>query len=454
LKGKRESRLDPNFYRLDFRTLSEKIRKNNVQRLGEIVKFSSESWNQEDFFDDTFPYIEISEIDIVSGEIKSVSEILINEAPSRAKMIVRENDIIISTTRPNRGAIAKINKQINFSIASTGFAVIRTLKTDKISKDFLFFALRQNFSLSQMEQRSSGGSYPAITQEELSNLLIPVPSKETQQTIINIFEKAYALKKANEEKAKVLLASIDDYLLAELGIVLPEKVENSLKNRVFLRKFNSVCGGRFDSYFYQEYFFTLLRNIENGLFECQPINQIAQFKAGYAFKSEDYIDVSDCHLITIKNIKKNVVSLDNCSFLPDEFYFQYSNFQVKKNDLLIAMTGATIGKVGIYSDDKMALLNQRNGIINSKKISSHYLMEVLNLAIFQSLILRNSNGGAQPNISETDIMSIRIPLPLPEIQEKIVAEITNIRQQAKTLQNEAKTAIEEAKRTVEAMILG
>lgn len=90
--------------------------------------------------------------------------------------------------------------------------------------------------------------------------------------------------------------------------------------------------------------------------------------------------------------------------MTDEFYDIYEDFQIKKDDLLIAMTGATIGKVGIYEHKEKSLLNQRNGIIKPININSIYLMSLLNLSIFQSIILRNSNGGAQPNISKTDIM--------------------------------------------------
>jgi type I restriction enzyme S subunit len=116
------------------------------------------------------------------------------------------------------------------------------------------------------------------------------------------------------------------------------------------------------------------------------------------------------------------------------------------------MTGATIGKVGIYDSDDKALLNQRNGIIKSKTLNTFYLMNLLNTEIYQSQILKNSVGGAQPNISETDITRIGIPIPPKEKQDEIAAYIQNIRAQAKQLQEEAKAVLEEAKREAEKMI--
>jgi restriction endonuclease S subunit len=134
--------------------------------------------------------------------------------------------------------------------------------------------------------------------------------------------------------------------------------------------------------------------------------------------------------------------------------WQYKEFQIKINDLLIAMTGATIGKVGIYNHPDNSLLNQRNGIIKPDNINSIYLMSLLNLPIFQKLILRNSNGGAQPNISETDIMRISIPVPPLDKQKEIAEHITDIRQQAQQLKDKTKEALKKASEEIEKILIG
>ncbi len=168
-----EGRLDPHFYKPFFRNVVRNIVKVKFATLGNIVQFSNESWNQKELFKETFPYIEIGAIDLLTGEIKEISELEVVNAPSREKMVVRSGDILVSTTRPNRGAVSFLNKDDVF-IASTRFSVIRELKTVDIlefpiDRYYLFYWLRQNHSLWQMEQRSSGGNYPAITQEELAN---------------------------------------------------------------------------------------------------------------------------------------------------------------------------------------------------------------------------------------------------------------------------------------------
>ena len=125
-------------------------------------------------------------------------------------MVVRENDIIVSTTRPHRGAICLIDAEKDGSIASTGFAILRKLKTTEISKEYLFYILRTQICLLQMLQRSSGGSYPAITALELRNISIPIPNKDIQEEIVKVIkgfvEKAEILKEdANVEFEKAKL---------------------------------------------------------------------------------------------------------------------------------------------------------------------------------------------------------------------------------------------------------
>ena len=173
------------------------------KQLGELINFSNEIWNQKDFFTNTFPYIEICSIDVKTGDIENISgaATAAPDAPSRAKMVIREKDILISTTAPNRGAICLVDKRCNGFIASTGFAVVRKIKVESLDRKYLFYALRFDSTLKQFEQRSSGGVYPAIIKDELRKVLIPLPPKETQLRIVTCMDRAYTLKNEKEAEA-------------------------------------------------------------------------------------------------------------------------------------------------------------------------------------------------------------------------------------------------------------
>ena len=199
-----EGRFDPHFYRPEFRILKENLSKLTHKNLSEVIKFSNETWNQKDFFENEFPYIEISEIDLISGDIQNITYYEKSKAPSRAKMIVRENDIIVSTTRPHRGAITLIDKDTDGFIASTGFAILRDTKIE-INKNYLLFFLRTQLALKQMIQRSSGGNYPAITYEELKKIIVPLPPISIQNKIDNEVKRRMEKAKQLQKEAKFIL---------------------------------------------------------------------------------------------------------------------------------------------------------------------------------------------------------------------------------------------------------
>lgn len=199
-------RLDPNFYKNFYQGIIESVQRSPNQKLSKLINFSSETWDQKSGFDSSFPYVEISEIDIPTGVVRNILDVPIQNAPSRAKMVVRNGDILVSLTRPNRGAITLYTDKL--SIASTGFAVLRNSLQENERKsisEYLWYILRSKICLLQMEQRSTGGNYPAITQDELGNILIPLPSIQEQKQIVAHIRQLRVEAKKLEEEANLVL---------------------------------------------------------------------------------------------------------------------------------------------------------------------------------------------------------------------------------------------------------
>lgn len=177
------TRIDPFYHSPEFVEIERTIQAIPHAPLGSLVEFSNDTWNVKEHPEPAFRYIEISGVDRRRGQA-SASDVSVVDAPSRARMVVQPDDIIVSLTRPHHGSIALLNKSHRGCIASTGFAVIRSVDERRIARTFLWAALRLSLSLKQMLRRASGGNYPAITQDELSNVLIPLPDKRTQQRIV------------------------------------------------------------------------------------------------------------------------------------------------------------------------------------------------------------------------------------------------------------------------------
>lgn len=178
-------------------------------------------------------------------------------------------------------------------------------------------------------------------------------------------------------------------------------------------------------------------------------SNVCKFENGYAFKSADYKD-SGIPLIRISNICDGQVDLSNCIYIKNENID--ARFIVRRGDLLIAMSGATTGKNGIYKMDSPAYLNQRVG--NIKIIDANVLIEGFrNLYLMDKNqeILNNAYGGAQPNISATDIGYMQFPLPPIAEQQRIVDRIGSLFEkldQAKGLIQDALDSFENRKAAI------
>jgi len=182
LKNDVHRRFDPHYHTPQFLKLIKKLDVFGALPLSSVFDLSEDRVDPIGFDAEWFQYIEISGVNASTGEVMA-SSTRCDEAPSRARMLVKKDDLIVSLTRPQRGSIAQISDELDKAVASTGFAVIRKRKDVAINLDYAWGYLRSSAALNQMLQRSSGGNYPAITEEELSKILIPVPDEPLQSAI-------------------------------------------------------------------------------------------------------------------------------------------------------------------------------------------------------------------------------------------------------------------------------
>ena len=148
------------------------------------------------------------------------------------------------------------------------------------------------------------------------------------------------------------------------------------------------------------------------------LGDICEVRGGYAFKSIDF-QKQGIPVIRISNISDNSVLLDDKTVFVDSVsQDMLQKYSIHKGDILVALSGATTGKFGIYEEDTEALLNQRVAkLIPSNLINNLYLYYYLNT--LRSIILQRAMGVAQPNISHKEIEDMIIFLPLLETQIKI-----------------------------------
>lgn len=296
--------------------------------------------------------------------------------------------------------------------------------------------------------------------ELLKSLPIPIPPIEIQENIVSIIQNAYAQKQAKEAEAKELLASIDTYLLNELGITLPEK-DNSLEARIFTTNFSEVVGGRFDSYYYQKEFQEFFNILEYSSYKVHSLKDISiKITSGITptSKGDDYVSPElGIPFIRSGNIDINgELNFDELLYLSKEIHnTQMKSSKVLKNDLMIAIVGATIGQVGIYLNEREANINQAIALVRLKNdVNPEYIKETIKSSVGQWNLNRLKRPVARANINLEEISTLRLPLPPLEKQNEIAEHIAEIRSKAKALQQEAEQVLAEAKQRVEQIILG
>lgn len=166
---------------IDFHLPSEGIKVFDIDLLKQISKCADVVKEKRDPTknpESEFDYIDISCVSVDTGMIENPQRLVGAEAPSRARKVVHASDIIISTCRPTRGAIAVVGKQYHNQICSTGFSVIRPKAG--VNPFFLHYAIRLSSTLEQFRKWSTGSSYPAILDDDVMKTLIPIPKEDVQ----------------------------------------------------------------------------------------------------------------------------------------------------------------------------------------------------------------------------------------------------------------------------------
>ncbi|MFZ7275362.1 restriction endonuclease subunit S [Avibacterium avium] len=155
--------------------------------------------------------------------------------------------------------------------------------------------------------------------------------------------------------------------------------------------------------------------------EWKTLGEVCDFQNGFAFKSSLFKETG-LPIIRITNVNGKTVDLSDLKYFDPNDYQKGNplNYSIHKGDILVAMSGATTGKLGYYNHEKPAYLNQRVGkfIPNSSKLNNKYLYHFL--LSKTEFLYTLAGGGAQPNLSSTDIKEkIKIPIPPLPVQKEI-----------------------------------
>ena len=391
-------------------------------------------------------YIRITDID--DNGLISDDELGATAENVEEKYILNENDIIFARSGATVGK-TYIHKHKLYDCFFAGYLIRFVMNPQMVVPDYVFTYTQLKIYKEWVNAIQRPSAQPNINAEEYKSLDIPLPSLSKQKEIVKYISKAYALKKEKEQQAEILLNSIDDYLLGELGIQLPDKKAQTLQDRIFTVNFSEV-DGRLDPFYYQTKYKVIDDIISRLPNKCKLGDVIISLNNGievrdYVEHGYRYMRVTDMgkHELNTASVKYiNIAEIPN-------------RVKLNENCILVSRSGS----LGLISEVNKNMLDYVLSShifkveLNPQSIYPRYAVEVLRNKICQNQIFRNNNGGIIPEIQQNALKSIKILLPSLEKQQEIVNHITSIRQQAKALQEEGKAILEQAKRAVEAMIL-
>ena len=343
---------------------------------------SIETWSPRNASpDDEFEYIDIASVDRDTKSLIGTSHLRADEAPSRARQIVHACDVIVSTVRPNLNAVAVVPDHLTNAIASTGFCVLRCHGA-KLDHRYLFHWVRTEQFVADMVRQATGASYPAVSDRIIKESRIPLPPLLEQKRIADILDKADAIQRKRREATEGLSDLIDSQFLTVFG--------DPLSNP---------------------------KRWEPGTFD----NHLTLVQYGPRFFNESYT-TDGIRIVRITDLDQHG-NLDY-SAMPRMTVSEKDrdSYILRPGDLLLARSGATVGKTALIDDAAPECIAGAYFIRLrfTDKIRPLYAQLVLRSKPVQTIIAENSRQSAQQNFNGPAIRALPLPAPPTALQDKFV----------------------------------
>jgi type I restriction enzyme S subunit len=337
-----------------------------------------------------FNYIDLSAIDQTNKVITDARQIACSDAPSTARQIVKVQDILVSTVRPNLNGVAMIPEELNLSTASTGFCVLRAKKSE-ISSNYLFHWVKSPQFIADMVGKATGASYPAVSDKIIFNSCLPYVSLLEQRCIAAILDQADALR----AKRREALAQLDKLTQSIFIEMFGDPVTNPKGIKVV-------------------YLSDITTRITDGVHQ----------KPNY---TDDGVP-----FISVKDITTGVLKFDKCKFISREDHEKFTKrCRAEYLDILYTKVGATYGRPAIVDTTEEFSLYVSVCLIKPKKelIDSFFLNAALGTPAIKKQADRKIKGIGVPDLHLDQIQKLLIPLPTIEKQREFANKVAFIEKQ-------------------------
>ena len=409
----------------------------------------------EEYVEKGIPLLRVS--DVRTGNI--LKNGLVYISPEKQEELARSrvlpNDVILTKAGAILGYSAVFPEELIEGNITSHLVLIRC--KSNIIPQFLSYYLRSELGQKQIYRWGNKATRPELNTQEVKRILVPLVDFSTQQRVIETMKIGEARYAKLRKTAKHLQASIDKYLLDELGILLPTKPENTIENRISSILFRELMGNRFDPFFNNRPSIELQQHlVVSGAVKLHSLVQLVTKGETPLWRGDDYQQVG-IPFLRAQNISPDGL-IGNILKIDENVDNRMARSKLFGGEVLYTMAG-TIGVACIYPECYgRANINQAIAKIVLKPNNEYlkdYIVEILNSSICRCQAQRALTVAAQPNINFDQIKSILIPLPNNEVVlERIVEKCKSLRYQAQQLREQAATELSQAKQQIESMLLG
>lgn len=456
-----DKRLDTDYYRPELLTIEKRVSAKATKKLQDFANTmasgATPSVSESSYYADKetgIPFLRVQNLTINGTlnleNVKFISHHVHENQIKRSQ--VSDSDLLIKITGVGRMAVASVPPKGFIGNTNQHMVVLRT--NDREKSRYLANYLNLDVVEKLASRRATGGTRPALDYSALRS--IPVIENINFEDL----EEAKQLSFEKKLEAQNLLDSIDDYLLAELGIKVPD-VDNSLPNRIFTVQASELSEPRLDPEYLAKKYRKMEDAVKNSLFNIQKLSDVTYLiSSGKTPSKIDYVNDVSKHDKVYDIIKVGSYSQDLINSKKLDQTIIAPKFEVKKGDIFILSAAHQSEYVGKHI--KFLNVNLDNvGCVgelicvraNNNIILNSYLFSILKTDIFKTLINRRKTGQTS-HVYPRDIRKIEVPVPNMTKQQEIVEHIDHIRATAASLQKEANDILVSAKQQIENMILG
>ena len=431
--------MDPSAYRLLRANSIKAIKSSKYQwiNLKDAVEFKKEIVSNSS----ELPYVGLENIESNTGfYVPSTGK----KESFNSALKFEVGDILFPKLRPylNKVHLAQFK-----GVCSTEFHV---LKGKELNNLYLFTFLSSKLVVDQTTCLMTGNTLPRLQPKDVQKLPILLPPPNIQNHIASFIRSAYAQKKQKEQEAHALLDLIDDYVLKELGIEMPQQKENTIENRIFTTTSSDMFGGRFDPEVYHQIYSLHTKSYPMEKFQnCVLINPTTSF-SGYE------PDTS----ITFVPMEKVSAEYGEADLSLRKMVAEAKGYtRFRNNDLIWAKITPCMenGKSAVVDNLKSGIgcgSTEFHVFRALEGINIRYIHALLRLkSLRKHAVLHFTGSAGQQRVSSEFFKALIIPKPPIEKQNEIADYVTNTRNRAKQLRQEANAIVEQAKERVERMLL-